>query len=237
MGPVGKAAPGAAAQAPENTKKDNPFKKGLVELRGVAGQRAAAREDHAERGGGYPSVELTVDEVADSAEAKSYRDRDDIEVSGLPELYLFPPAEEISGDNEGQTSPMKGHPAVPGGENFQWMAGVVTPVVQEDVAEPSAEHYRDNENNIEILEVFLKGGKMKLPDLQFDKIICGKEAKDIHQAIPAYAKRAEAEDGGVNLGIVHGSYGQKLFKKMKAPGTIEKSGIFFVTVKYLSAGE
>ena len=63
--------PCAAAQGPEYCEQSRSFQQKFIELRRVARKRPSVREDHAPGRIRHASEQLTVDEIADPAQAKT----------------------------------------------------------------------------------------------------------------------------------------------------------------------
>jgi len=142
----------------------------------MARQRAAVGKNHCPRNIARPAEQLAVDEIADAAEPEPNGHGHHVEVGGLPEAEAMVAAVQQAGDDDAQAPPVKGHAALPGGENLQGVAQVVGRLIEQDVAEPAAGDDTDDQVEVEVVEPFGHLPPAKAGELAADQKVGGGEA-------------------------------------------------------------
>src|SRR4029077_21253066 len=112
----------------------------FVELARMTGYRAAIREDHRPGNLGRPAKQLAIDEVGDPAKEQTDRDRLGNDVGEREERNLACASEQQDGDRHPERAAMERHSAVPDVERLERMKDIIAGLVEEHVAEASAEN-------------------------------------------------------------------------------------------------
>src|SRR4030043_746510 len=101
----------------------------------MARYRATLGEDHRPGNLSRPAIEFTIDEISDSAQTKPNRGGHDKKVGYFPEGFFVLPGEKKGNEQQADQSSVKGHPAVPDGQDLKGVIQVGFKVVEENIAE------------------------------------------------------------------------------------------------------
>ena len=81
---------------------------------------------------------------------------------------------------------MKRHPPLPGGKDLKGMAQVVSRIIEEDIAQSTAENNTGNDRQVQVIHVPDQLIPFIQPGLVADQQVGRQETKDIHQSVPAH---------------------------------------------------
>src|SRR5574341_363750 len=139
----------AVPDQPKNEKKRHPFEQELIQLRGVSGMGPSSGEDHAPRRIRNAAIELSVNEVAEPAQAQADGRGGYDEIGRCPGVGLELPAAPQARDHAADESAVEGHPALPDCEDVPRPLEVFPEIVEEHVTQPGADDKAENKIRIE----------------------------------------------------------------------------------------
>src|SRR5881394_3943668 len=96
---------------------------------------------------------------------------------------------------------MERHAALPDVEDFQRMREVVIGLVEKHVAQPPAEDHAEHGEEQEVVELDPRYRRHALANAVRAEPPAGREADEIHQAVPAHRERADGERDRVYVGM------------------------------------
>jgi hypothetical protein len=197
------------AKEPQQSEKDSPFHEGFIQLGWVTRERSAPGENHCPGNVCDPAVEFGVNEVADPAEAKADGSRHNDAVCYSPEGQFLSLAKPPPCNNTAYKAAVKGHAAVPDGDDFEGMAEIIGPVgilVEKHIAEACTCHEADGQLEDQILN---KGSCE--PDRPYsllapDEIVPCDESEAVHDAVPSNMKWADSNQVRIDARVRNHSF-------------------------------
>src|SRR3989344_268303 len=98
---------------------------------------------------GDDAVELLIDKIPEAPEGKANGDGNNGNVRKQSNVDRMPPAIEHECKTNTQKSSMRGHAAIPHGNNFQWMRKKIERFIEKHVSEPPSNNHTEygNGNN------------------------------------------------------------------------------------------
>src|SRR5215471_1245119 len=143
----------AVCEPPQNGKQYDPFRQRFIDLARVAWNVAGFRyrKYHRPRHGAGATPELAVDEVGEPAEEQAHGGRRRGEVHHAPWVGADAPCEQHHGGDRAQERAVEGHAAVPNRDDLQGMGGEESRLIEEDVAQATAQQHADRHEQQEIV--------------------------------------------------------------------------------------
>src|SRR5215467_6057503 len=105
----------------------------------MATDRSSCREDHAPRDVGGPSIEFTIDKIAEASESQPDGRDGCRKIGERIERNALSSAEPGKGHNRADQPSVKRHPAFPYSKELCWMLQVVGKVIEEGIAKPATD--------------------------------------------------------------------------------------------------
>lgn len=159
-------------------------------------QGPSSWKDHCPWYIGDPAVEFSIDKVSDAAESEANGCRYDHEVSGLPEIDPHVPAEENACDEAADKTSVKGHAAMPNGENLKGFAEIGAWIVEDYVTEARTDEEPDDDIGVKGALKIARNGKSLFLDLKPHEEIGRSEPKEVHHSVPPHGEGANSYDLG-----------------------------------------
>jgi hypothetical protein len=185
----------------EHERKQHTFEERLIELAGMARQRAAARKDHGPRHVGDAAPQLAVDEVGQPAEEQADRHHEGHQIRQHERVDLVAPGEGQDGDDDAQKPAMERHAAFPQGQDGERIGDVEAGLVEQHVAQPAAQDDAQGGPQQEVVDLDRREQLGRLfTDTPHD-LPADDEARDVSQRIPADGEGPELDQHRVDLGI------------------------------------
>jgi len=192
------------AKEPQQGEENRPLHEGLVKLRRMAREGAAIWKNHPPRKLCDPAVEFTVNKICDPPQAKTDRRGDNHPVSNSPKWKGLAPAKPPSGNHGADQAAVKGHAAVPDGNDFQGITNKIRQIhvlVKKDVSQPGSGNKSNGKVKDEILDQTGREAYGAALFLPLDEKIGGEKAQHVHQAVPSYLERADFENIRIDVWI------------------------------------
>ena len=123
-----------ADQDIEQNEEDRPLKHRLVELARMAGIGPAVGEDHGPRHVRNPAIELTIDEIGETAEEKTDRGGGADQVAEVEESDGVTAAEQGDCGDQAQKPTVERHAALPHQENLFRVGKIESGFVEQRIA-------------------------------------------------------------------------------------------------------
>ncbi|MEY9629200.1 hypothetical protein ABIA27_004235 [Sinorhizobium fredii] len=203
----------------KDKEQQNALEKSLVKLARVARERTSGREDDRPGHGREPPPELAVDEIGNAAEEEADRDDGRHDIEQAPDGDGVPAGKDDDRECRAQKTAMEGHAAVPDLDGADRVLQHRAEVVEEDVAEASAEHDAAGRPKQEVIELRqTEWGRIVAPERRILGYAPGVEpaeqdAGDIGETIPVYGERSDREDHRIDFGEgENGKAGNKCFQ-------------------------
>ena len=151
--------PPGLRQQQHDDEQAHAFQKGLVEFAREAGGEIDARIDHGEGPAGWrrATPEFAIDEIGYSAEAEADRRHDRDAVSEAENVDPVPEAEPGDGNGDAQHPAVEAHAALPDGDDAQRMLEEGTGLVEQHVADSSAQNDAERRPGQEIIHLQRRG--------------------------------------------------------------------------------
>ena len=196
---------GTACQ-PDEKEQNRTLEDCLVELGRMAGLGACVGKDDAPRHIGNPTVQLSVDEVAEPPEPQSDGGGLGYEVCDLQEGDLFLACEPESSDNGAGEPAVERHSPFPHRENLDGVGKIEGKVVKQGVPESGAQDQPDRQIENQVRDVV--HGKREAFSLHVGagQKIGGGETDDIHETVPAELERSDTQENRVDVGELHENF-------------------------------
>src|SRR6185437_9067025 len=185
----------------EDAEEDDALEECFVELARMTRIGAAGREHHRPGHVGDAAPQLVIDEVRDAPEEEADRHGADDDVAEGEEVEAALPGEEQDGDDDAERAAMERHPAMPDLQDLEWMREIEIRLVEEDVAEPAAEHDADRRPGEEIVDIEGFGRDRRPPREAQAPAPAEDEPGDIGERLPADREGPQMHQHRVDDGV------------------------------------
>ena len=185
-------------------------------------------KDHrpGQRGRCRAAPQLAIDEVGDPSQPEPDRHHGAEPVGEQQQRQPPFPGEQDQGDDHPKRPAMEAHAAVPDLEDGGGMAEIQARLVEQDIAQPAAEHDAERGPGQEVVDVERRSDHRAPAHQPAHQPPAGDQPDDIGERIPAYRDRTQMQQHRVELReYQHGQHGQ-------AP--LRKSGIGLATNQMLA---
>ena len=180
-------------------EQDQSLAEGLIELARMARLGARMRKDHRiGKVGGGPAPELAVDEIGDAPEEQADRRHHRRHVEHGERVEPAPAREEHDGEHRSEEAAVKRHAAAPDREDLQRLREIGAEIVEQHVADPSAQHDAQRHPDDQVVHVRRLGLAQGAPEIGF----CGEalgiepaaeQARHIGKRVPADREGADGD--------------------------------------------
>ena len=185
----------------DQQSQQHAFEEGLVELAGMARQRPAAREHHGPRHVADAAPQFAVDEVGEAAKEETGRRDDRHQVRQHEGIGLVADRKGQDRHDDAQQAAMERHAASPEGEGGQRVREVEARLVEQDVAQTSAQDDAQRRPQEKVVDLHRRQDLGRLLADTAHHPPTDHEACNIRQGVPADGEGPELDQNRVDLGI------------------------------------
>ncbi len=159
-------------------------------------------EHHGPRhaGVGHPAPQFAIDEIGDAAEEQAERHHAAQQIAEFQQIDLVAAAIEDQRGDDAERAAMEGHAALPQIEDVDRIGEIERWLVEQHIAEPSAEHRAERRPHQEIVDLQRGDPGVRLGRQPAQIAPSAGQAGDIGQGVPADDDRTETQRDRIDVG-------------------------------------